>query len=198
MKEIAPQNTRYIPLTQQRWCCVPACISMIMYKRGIPLVAQEELGYHLGLVVPDESKHLFYNPRVGEEPSSGYGTQISKTAYHPNTAFKKLGIPLVMIFHPINKFENEKEFTDFILGKIKADADLVASYSNLEFSDGHIQGGHACVVDQIFTNNGTIRLIDPERNQPKWQTHNISKLYKAMQKHGPAKMGGLWEFVQTK
>lgn len=194
MNEIIPKDSRYIPMTQQRWCCVPACISMIMYRHGIALVSQEELGWYLGLTVPEEDRDLFYNPRTGERPASGFGTQISKDEYHPNNVFIKLGIPLAMIFYPIDKFKNKKEFMNFISDKIDDDADLVASFSNAEFSNRHIHGGHVCVVDRIFLDDETIRLIDPERSEPKWRTVKISKLFEAMRKHGSKNMGGIWEF----
>lgn len=197
MKEIAPKDSRYIPLTQQRWCCVPACISMIMYRHGISLIPQEELGYYLGLVVPKEDAHLFYNPRTGRRPASGYGTQIQKSDYHPNKVFSKLNIPLKMIFHPIDDFKDEIELADFISKKIVDNADLVTSFSNAEFSDGQIQGGHVCVIYRISPDNRTIRVIDPERCESKWQTYSILKLYKAMQRHGADKMGGIWVFVKT-
>lgn len=151
----------------------------------------------MGLIVPKEDVHLFYNPRTGERPASGYGTQIQKDEYHPDKAFATLNIPLKMIFHPIDDFKDETELADFISNKIVDDTDLVVSFSNAEFSDGQIQGGHVCIVDRIFTDKGTIRLIDPERCEPKWQTHQISKIFKAMQKHGTDKMGGVWEFVKV-
>lgn len=59
MKNIIPKDTRYIPFTQQKSCCVPTSISIIMYKRNIPLIPQEVLGYYLGLIVDPEFKNLF-------------------------------------------------------------------------------------------------------------------------------------------
>jgi hypothetical protein len=52
-KEIVPSDSRYVPLTQQKWCCVPTCIQMVMIKQGIPLQPAELIGYELGLIVPE-------------------------------------------------------------------------------------------------------------------------------------------------
>jgi hypothetical protein len=41
-KEIIPKNSRYIPLTQQKWCCVPMCIQMVILKHGMPLISAEK------------------------------------------------------------------------------------------------------------------------------------------------------------
>jgi len=194
MKEITPKNSRYIPFTQQPSCCVPACISMIMYKRGIPLIPQEELGYYLGLVVSKENEHFFYKLRAGKRPVSGYGTQIYKDEYNPNNVFPKLGIPLEMIFHPIDEFKDVKELENFISQQIKKDADMLICFDHGELKGSHEQGGHVCVIDRIFLKNGEIRLIDPQRNQPKWRTVKAEDLYKAMKFHGSDKMSGVWEF----
>ena len=198
MNEITPQDSRYIPMTQQPSCCVPTCLSMIMYKRGIPLIAQEELGYHLGLVISEENKHLFYNPRTGERPISSYGTQIYKEEFHPNNVFPQLGIPLEMIYHSVDEFKDENELESFILKKIEQDADLLVCFDHGELNNDHEQRGHVCVVDQIFSESGEIRLIDPQRNQPKWRMVKLKNLFDAMKFHGKEKMGGIWEFVSTK
>ena len=93
--EATPDDSRYVPFTQQAYCCVPTSILMIMYRNGMPLIPAEELGYHLGLTVPPEDSHLFYKVRVSNTPPSlaGYGTQIYNPDYEPNKVFRELGIP---------------------------------------------------------------------------------------------------------
>lgn len=56
---------------------------MIMYRHGIPLISAEELGYHMGLVVPPEEERLFNHVRVAKEPptEAGFGTQIHLPEY---------------------------------------------------------------------------------------------------------------------
>jgi hypothetical protein len=150
----APNDTRYIPFTQQAECCVPTSILMIMYRNNVPLISAEELGYHLGLVIPTEEKHLFYKPRVSKlPPSSGYGTQIYKDEYEPNKVFRKLGIP----FH----------FRMILADKITDEADLLSLLRDVEeqdydallcFNHGVIRGefkpysGHVAVFDRIIDN----------------------------------------------
>lgn len=194
MIEIVPLDSRYVPMTQQPSCCVPTCISMIMYKLGIPLISQEELGYHLGLIVSDENKDLFWNPRTGARPPTGYGTQIYKEEFSINEAFKKLNIPLEMTFHLIDEFSTVDETSEFISEKVGAGADMLACFDHDQLNGDGIQGGHVCVIDRISPGDGIIRLIDPQRNQPKWRQVGISKLFFAMQKHGSKQMGGIWDF----
>jgi hypothetical protein len=94
--EVIPNDSRYVPFTQQDYCCVPTSIQMIMYRNNIPLIPAEELGYHLGLTIPPDVANLFYKPRIADTPPStaGYGTQIYNPDYEPNKVFKELEVPL--------------------------------------------------------------------------------------------------------
>jgi hypothetical protein len=196
-KEIVPKDSRYVPLAQQKSCCVPTCISMIMYKNGIPLLPQELLGYHLGLIVDKEYRELFWNVRTGKRPPSGYGTQIYLKRNHPNTIFPKLKIPLKMIYHPISRF-NQMDFEKFITDAVKKDRDMLVCFDHGILKNEESGGGHVCVLDRIYPPKEIVRLIDPSVNQPKWRLVKINKLKKAMEVHGDDKSGGFWEFIKVK
>ncbi|MCK5080967.1 MAG: hypothetical protein KAQ63_02285 [Candidatus Moranbacteria bacterium] len=183
MKEIIPKDSRYVPFTQQKSCCVPTSILTVMYKLGIPLISQELLGFYLGLTVDEERGKLFWNARVGEEPPSGFGSQIYKKEYEPNTAFKKLGISLEMIIHPIKKFRDKKKFIDFVENFIEEDRDCLISFNHGILKKDGTNNGHTCVVDQIYPERNIIRLIDPSSNQKKWREVDIDLLKEAMEKH---------------
>lgn len=201
MKEIVPKNSRYIPFVQGRYCCVPTCISMIMYRQRIPLMPQELLGYHLGLTVAPESRHLFWNPRKGKQPISGWGTQMQEKQYTPNKAFQKLKIPLKVSFLPIKDFD-DKQFRKYLKEIELKDQDALVcfDYKVLNKERKTKQGpylGHMCVVDRVDLKKDTVRLIDPSPNQPKWRIVNLDELKKAMEWHDP-RSGGFWKFELTK
>lgn len=86
---------KYVPLTQQKYCCVPTCIQMIFLRRNLPVYSQEEIGKYLGLIVPENVKHLFSDSvKTGEKPERGYGTQEGKEKYSLNNLFIAKNIPL--------------------------------------------------------------------------------------------------------
>lgn len=196
MANVVPKNSRYVPLAQQKSCCVPACISMVMYRRDIPLMPQELLGYHLGLIVSPESRHLFWRVRTGKRPPAGFGTQIYNPKYEPNKVFRKLKIPLRMAYHSISKF-TPATLRSFIQEAVKEDRDILACFDHGKLTGKPSDSGHVCVVDRLVGVN-KVRLIDPSQNQPKWRIVPIGRLYKAMQYHGGGRSGGLWELVKTK
>lgn len=196
--QAAPNDSRYVPFTQQDWCCVPTSIQMIMYRHGIPLIPSEELGFHLGLTVPPDQTSLFYKVRTSDTPPSGagYGTQISNPKYEPNQAFQKLGIPL--------------SFSQLFASDIATEEALLKELNEIEatdtdallcFNHGVIKGkyepftGHVVVFDRII--DGKIRIVDASWKHPKWRLVEPSLMLEAIQKHGNDNAGGIWKFTYT-
>lgn len=192
MKKVIPKDSRYIPFVQQQSCCAVTCIMMVMYKRGIPLTAQELLGYHLGLIVSPENKNLFWNARTGKKPKAGYGTQVFSKLYDPNKVFKKLKIPLKFSTHHVNCYKTEERFLQFMVDSVKKDKDMLVCFDHGTLNDSDNHSGHICVLDRVYPKQNLVRIIDPSANQPKWRMVKIGKLKKSMELH-PANGGGFWE-----
>ncbi|MEK7580157.1 MAG: hypothetical protein AAB465_00880 [Patescibacteria group bacterium] len=195
---IIPKDSRYIPFTQQMWCCAPTCIQMVMYRRGIPLVPAELIGHYLGLTVPRKDLRYFWHTRTGKKSSAGWGTKINQKKYAPNNAFKKLHIPLKLEFKLIDQFEGLAYFKNYLQEIEKKDKDVLACYEVKVLDGGKIHGGHVCVIDRVYLKQGKIRLIDPSHLSPKWKIVSIKKLYEAMKFHGVKNSGGFWELTPIK
>lgn len=177
---------------------MPTCIQMVMYRRGIPLVPAELIGYHLGLVVPKEELKYFWNGKTGKKPLAGWGTRISKKEYGPNTALNKLGIPLRMEIHLIDGFPILEDFKAYLKEIEEKNKDVLVCFDwgTLFNEDQHT--GHVCVLDRVYSERRKVRIIDSEYKAPKWRIVGIKKLYEAMKFHGPKKSGGFWELVVTR
>lgn len=196
MKEIIPADSRYIPLTQQKWCCVPTCIQMVMLRHKIPLRPAELIGYHMGLVVAPSSKKYFYNVRTSSfRPSAGYGTQASKSRFSPNAAFRKLKIPLKISWSLINKFKIIDSFRKYLAKAETSGKDIFVCFDwpSLFNPKEKEHWGHVCVLDKVYLKEDKVRIIDPDWEAPKWRMIKIPALYKAMVFHGPKNSGGFWE-----
>lgn len=195
MQEYTPMDTRYIPLTQQPWCCVPTCIQMVMIKEGIPLMAAETIAHKMGLVVPEDQAMFFWKAPTGNKPSSGWGTQLG-SKIDPNTAFKELRIPLQLHWILSDAITNSKELKN-ILEEIENNnkhALLCFDWGTLHKKD--VQGGHVIVFDRILGNS--IRYIDTETNVPKWRYCDVEEMYEAMVKHGKDNQCGVWILKKIK
>jgi len=191
MTEAIPSDSKYVPLTQQRWCCVPTCIQIVMLRHQLPLVPAELIGYEMGLVVPEDNLKYFWNARTGERPPASYGTQIGKPEYGPNAVFKKLNIPLKMSWELINKFPTYTQFKAQ-LASYKQENDWLVCFDWGKLFAADYQGGHVCVLDKVDLSKEEIRFVDPDYNSPKWKVISMQKIYDSMVFHGKDKSAGFW------
>lgn len=189
MTEIVPNNSRYIPLTQQKSCCVPACISMVMLRNGIKLVSQELLGYELGLIVSKENRHLYWNPRTGEKPESGWGTQIS--IFPPEKAFEKLNIPIALNRISFWDFQDKKALKNYLREAERLDKDILICLNAGTLNKENFDAGHVVVFDKF--DRDKIRVIDPSAIRPKWRLFGIDEIFNAMKNHPKSDSSGFWE-----
>jgi hypothetical protein len=169
-----------------------------MYRHGIPLRSAEEIGYHLGLVVPPDRSNLFRNVKTAvDAPAAGYGIQIHLAEYEPNAAFDRMGIPSSFSVEPIKNVPSAKELLQRLCAHEKDDHDVLVAFNlgallgESDFDEAH----HACVFDRIV--DGRIRLIDPSFYAPKWRVFDAEQLFLAMQKHVSSDWGGIWLLTKT-
>lgn len=189
----APNDSRYIPFTQQKACCVPTSTLMIMYKNGIPLVPAEELGYRLGLTVSPDMASLFYNARTSPKPptDAGYGTQVSDPRYSFRKAFDDLDIPLTATMLNIDDVKNYGELTEKLQEIESRDGDTLLCFDHGTVRVNGTHNGHVVVFDRLIEDK--IRIIDASTKHPKWRLVEPKLMYEAMKNH-PTGHGGLWMF----
>lgn len=184
-------KSRYIAFTQQPYCCAPTSLQMVMYRRNIPLIDQEDIGYELGLIVPEEDKHFFGRVRTGERPPAGWGTQIYRPQFNINKALKRLNVPFQVRIHSIDKFETAEKLKKFLQDAQKANGDVLLCYENSIIWDRENKSGHVVVFDYIEGDD--VWVVDPNAKDPKRHKIPIQILYKAMLEHGVKRSAGCWE-----
>jgi ribosomal protein S24E len=159
---------------------------MILLKRDLPLMSQEDIGYDLGLTVPKEDKKLFKKVRAGKKPNGGWGTQIEKETYSINHFFKKHKINLKEEYVFLNKPEEIKRFLKENLEK----KDIIACFDYKTLYGTGESTGHVSIVESVKGND--LVLIETVYREPKYRKVSLSKLSKAIEKHGKDKSGGFW------
>jgi len=176
---------KYIPITQQSYCCVPACMQMVLLRRKIPLLSQEEIGWYLGLIVPRKDKWLFKKVRTGKKPRAGWGTQINKKQYSINNFLKKKKIKL----REKEIFITEPEDIRKFLKKNLKNKDIIACFEYGKLYNTKSKSGHVSIVEKIERNY--ITLIEPGADLPKYRKVSLRNLSKAIKSHEKRK-GGFW------
>lgn len=180
----------YVPFTQHRWCCVPTVLQMIFYRRGIPLRSQEDIGYELGLQVPEKDKTFFNRVRVAlKKPAAGYGTQAHTKGFSINDFFRKYKLNLTETLYGIEDIEDIKKF---IIQNIKKGNDLILGFNDRKINPKGWDGGHVCLLSSFDDKKEIVIFINPSTRVSNYQEIKLSKLLSAMKYHGKSKGGGFW------
>lgn len=157
MKEYKKQ---YRPICQLPYCCVPATLQWILYRRKLDIYDQILIGSELGLRVPERFFKYFNNENIKELScrAKEYGTQILKEEYSIKRFFSKYNIPLSISeeFH----FENIYDLEIFLIEKIKeGDIDIVIRFNNGIFNKENGIGHFGLVIS---VQDGIVIIGDPE------------------------------------
>lgn len=183
-----PRNSppRYIALTQSPYCCVPTALLMILIRRGLPLLQVSEIGYELGLAIPEETRALYPEARIDVRPASGFGTEIQNPQYSLNAFFERHQYPVRETFFPCSPVPG----VSWLENLIAEDADIIACFNNAALFGGESDWGHVCLIDSV--SDDSVILIDSEVQKPKFRTVRFEKLCAAIDKHGEGNRGGFW------
>lgn len=178
----------YIAMTQQLYCCVPACVQMVLYRRDLPLLEQEDIGVDLGLRIPPEEVNNFRNVPTGRRPPGGWGTRINVKKYSLNTFFKKRNLPLSNTYYSLDDILDVPEF---IGDNLSQNNDILICFRYDALYHVDIPYGHASLIEEI--DNSTVTLVDP-RQGPKRKKVSVDDLIKSIEKHhkGDMQLGGFW------
>ena len=169
--------SRYTHITQQPFCCVPACVQMVLSRRNLPLFSQDYIGAELGLAL------------TGKKPSAGWGTQVDKLEYSINSFFRKHNLPLQEEYFPVSKLENIAEWTN---KQISYDNDLLVcfNYGLLYQNKYQKHQGHVCILDSMQKENAI--LVDPEESAQAYRHVGLKNLIDSTRLHGENNLGGFW------
>jgi len=180
----------YVPLTQQEYCCFATCVQMILLRRKMKMFSQEEIGWHLYLVVPKGKKKLFEKVRAGKKPKTGYGTQASKKGCSLNGFFKKKKISLKCERFKVSEVKNPAEL---IVKNLRKGNDIAVDYHNKGINPQGKAFGHACIVSEIILGKKPeVILIDPNFKNKKFDKIDLGKLCKAMASKYDGCERGFW------
>jgi len=168
-------NLIYKPFHQLPFCCVPATLQWVLYRRKIDIMDQETIGVALGLRIPKKFSKFFQNKKIKfiVNKSSEAGTQILKSRYSIGNFLKKFNIPL-KISHLYN-FKKEEDLKKFLLKNLKNRNDIILRYNNKIFKSKKYSGfGHFGVIADFKEKSKKVLIGDPE--PPFFKETSLKKL----------------------
>jgi hypothetical protein len=140
--------------------CVPACINMILGRRGFKTFTQEEIAKALGLVVPPSLASQYPWASVSDDEALwGVHPQVETTSL--NRFFQLHGIPLSEVFWPGSRL-SPVEYRQFATAQLALGNDIVVGYDfRTVFGSGRHRG-HVSLVCGAHHESDSLWLVDPD------------------------------------
>lgn len=167
----------YRSFHQLPFCCVPATLQWVLYRRGLDILDQETIGVALGLRMPEKFAYLLSNPEVVVLPDDApeHGTQIFTKGYTINEFFEKFAIPLSLSQQ--YRFNGERELNVFLRENVKTENDVIIRFHNAVFKKGK-GAGHLAVVTDFDHKTSVATIGDP--NPPFLKRMTLQEILRAM------------------
>lgn len=176
---------KYSKIAQKKYCCVGACLEMVLNRHGITKFDQEEIAYELGLIVPPHLVNNYRRARTGAKPASGYGTQIQNRQYSINRFFTKNEINLQESYHYITDLGMAENF----LANCKDQDILIVFHCGTLYNKPEADWGHMVLFDHLSDKCIVIQENSAARNIEKIE---LPKLIQAIKTHGTKNGAGFY------
>lgn len=152
---------KYELINQLPYCCVPACIQMILRANKVKFaLTQKEIAYSLGLTVPTKFKKLFPLANISNKESD-FGIKPQIEDFSLNHFFQNHSLPFQEFFNlPSDILFGE--YLDFIEDNLKQNNDIIAgvSYGVLQNETEYKDVRHAILIEKISTSGLTVVIPD--------------------------------------
>lgn len=186
-------NIRYKHVAQKPYCCVPACVQMLLRRRKLPMLSQSDIGYNLGMILPPHKRAVLrIRSHRGPRPESGWGTRINMKKYSLGRFFKKGDIPLIEKYHSGKNFKSSMHLKEFVSKNLKEGNDILACFNYPLLYRARGAWGHASLIQAVSPDE--VVLVDPGRKHKASRKVKTETFLKAMKNHVG---GGLWVIKET-
>ena len=172
-------NPPYKHLTQKNSFCGPACLQMVLFRRGI-WVEQEELAKKLGTRIRNKNRNKYLLDFEINDNDAGLNLLEFN---HFGSILKEYGLKAKVII--LSKIEDLRKLIEENLEKGN---DTIINLHR-GFYDPKKNWGHFCLVSSI--ENDVVEICDPSFEDKSYWKTSVEELMKAMSKEIDGKERGL-------
>jgi len=180
--KITPPYRRRVELP---YCCVPAVLQMVFERRQMAVPEQEEIGYELSLIVPEEIAHRFRCVRTGPRSPSGWGTRVGLKKFSIQRYFDRHRLPLRIVRYLATEIV---DLEIFLADHLEGGDDIVVC-----FDQWHLLGRgnteHVALMQALH--RGSVILVDPAEDSPDLYRVELARLAEALCGRTTGQLG-LW------
>jgi len=180
--KIVPPYRRRVELP---YCCVPAVLQMVFERRRMRVPEQEDIGYELGLVVPEEIAHRFLRVRTGPQPPSGWGTQVGLEEFSIQRYFDRHRLSLRIVRYLATEIV---DLGTFLADHLERGDNIVACFDRKHLL-GRGDTEHVALVQALH--RGSVVLVDPAEDSLDLYRVELARLAEALCARTTGQLG-LW------
>lgn len=169
-------SPHYKRLIQMKIFCGPACVQMILFRRGI-WIEQELLAYKISAKIDKKGKNLYVLP-FKKLPSSDSRSGLENIKH-----FKKIKVKnffekynLKVEVYPISKIEF---IDDFIIKNLKNNNDIIVNFWWKPLIKNK-NWGHYVLISEFDTKTKMMTVCDPSYNSKGFWKIKLNKIIKGM------------------
>jgi len=169
-------NPSYRHLVQKPGLCGPCCLQMILLRRGLKWIDQEEIAYNLGMPVHINDKDIYMYKMPTVDTYKKVGPYLRELGEKKAQDFiKKFKLPLSINIRYISEIKDPQKF---ISDNLKKGNDIITNFWFKPLGWGDY--GHFMLISEIDGNR--IKLCDSARNHKSYWWISIDKAVAGMSK----------------
>lgn len=180
---------RYKHISQKPYCCLPACVQMILYRRGVQgTPTQAEIAENLGVIVPPNDPRWWGSSRNGRW--LGPGAHADLPEYSLTRFFEKYQYTLREEYRAGSYFHSEEFLGNFLIYHLGVGSDIIVGYQ----LHAEMRCGHVSLIEDI--RGGVITLHDPSSWFKRQRRVDLSSLFCAMHNRD-GHIGEVWVISES-
>lgn len=180
----------YSHIRAEPYLCVPACLSMLLRRRGFHPSTQISLAEVLGLTIPESLSVKYPFAEISEDPSS-WGVPVHGLISKINQVLASYDRNLVHRHVMWNEIPNG-EHLEFLADELGSGADIAVGFLAGTVYDGAPPVGHLALISELLPNEQVL-LTDPEQGGAVGVRVDWSKLFSGIRDRND----GFWLFEHT-
>jgi hypothetical protein len=149
--------------------CVPACLNMILGRRGFEQLPQAVIATELGLVVPPRLRDVFPTAGVSENKRD-WGVHPQHEGTSLKSLFARHDLPLSELFYLPSHIPSSFGYADFLISNLEFGNDVIVGYDYATVFGVGGNVGHVNLICDVDSVQDFACLLDPEfvDQGPQW------------------------------
>lgn len=140
--------------------CVPACINMVLTRRGYSSLPQTEIASQLGLVAPQRMSDIYPFAEISEDPCA-WGVRSATVEPRIRALLAEQAPALHHVFRRWQEVPASSQL-EFVAEHLASGNDVAVGFRASDIYTGAAPVGHVALIMEVDGLREEVRLMDPQ------------------------------------